>query len=81
MPRPGGVLPLHVVVGKTRDPVRFWPAFLLAGFCGLTTLFRTWILILGMSGIIVLFWFVDGGNALRYFVGTPLAAYFVYSMN
>ncbi|KAI0781439.1 peptidase M50B-like-domain-containing protein [Trametes elegans] len=28
----------------------------------------TWILILGMSGLIVLFWFVAGGVALRYFV-------------
>ena len=32
------------------------------GFC------RTWLLILGMSGLIVLFWFVAGGVALRYFV-------------
>ncbi len=30
--------------------------------------FRTWALILGMSGLIVLFWFVGGGVALRYFV-------------
>lgn len=29
---------------------------------------RTWVLILGMSGLIVLFWFVAGGVALRYFV-------------
>ncbi|KAL1702188.1 peptidase M50B-like-domain-containing protein [Schizophyllum commune] len=28
----------------------------------------TWVLILGMSGLIVLFWFVGGGVALRYFV-------------
>ncbi|KAH9857550.1 peptidase M50B-like-domain-containing protein [Lenzites betulinus] len=28
----------------------------------------TWILILGMSGLIVLFWFVAGGIALRFFV-------------
>ncbi|KAI0028186.1 peptidase M50B-like-domain-containing protein [Vararia minispora EC-137] len=28
----------------------------------------TWVLILGMSGLIVLFWFVGGGSALRYFV-------------
>ncbi|GBE82772.1 peptidase M50B-like-domain-containing protein [Sparassis latifolia] len=28
----------------------------------------TWILILGMSGLIVLFWFVKGGVALRYFI-------------
>jgi hypothetical protein len=28
----------------------------------------TWILIAGMSGLIVLFWFVAGGVALRYFV-------------
>lgn len=29
---------------------------------------RTWALIIGMSGLIVLFWFVGGGVALRYFV-------------
>jgi hypothetical protein len=29
---------------------------------------RSWLLILGMSGLIVLFWFVAGGVALRYFV-------------
>ncbi len=29
---------------------------------------RTWLLILGMSGLIVLFWFVGEGVALRYFV-------------
>ncbi|OJT13013.1 hypothetical protein TRAPUB_10422 [Trametes pubescens] len=28
----------------------------------------TWLLILGMSGLIVLFWFVGGGVALRFFV-------------
>ncbi|PPQ67669.1 hypothetical protein CVT25_012697 [Psilocybe cyanescens] len=28
----------------------------------------SWLLILGMSGLIVLFWFVGGGIALRYFV-------------
>ncbi|KAL1947254.1 hypothetical protein VTO73DRAFT_14215 [Trametes versicolor] len=28
----------------------------------------TWLLILGMSGLIVLFWFVAGGIALRFFV-------------
>lgn len=29
---------------------------------------RTWLLIVGMAGLIVLFWFVGGGVALRYFV-------------
>lgn len=28
----------------------------------------TWALIAGMTGLIVLFWFVAGGIALRYFV-------------
>jgi hypothetical protein len=28
----------------------------------------TWALIIGMSGLIVLFWFVGGGVALRYFI-------------
>ena len=30
--------------------------------------YRTWVLIIGMTGLIVLFWFVAGGVALRYFV-------------
>lgn len=29
---------------------------------------RTWLLILGMSGLIILFWFVAGSVALRYLV-------------
>ena len=29
---------------------------------------RSWLLIFGMTGLIVLFWFVAGGVALRYFV-------------
>jgi hypothetical protein len=33
-----------------------------------TITFRSWVLILGMSGLIVLFWFVGEGVALRYFV-------------
>lgn len=28
----------------------------------------TWVLILGVSGLVVLFWFVEGGVALRYFI-------------
>ncbi|KAI0933533.1 hypothetical protein AcV5_005656 [Taiwanofungus camphoratus] len=28
----------------------------------------TWLLILGMSGLVILFWFVAGGVALRYFI-------------
>ncbi|KIK03967.1 hypothetical protein K443DRAFT_676288 [Laccaria amethystina LaAM-08-1] len=28
----------------------------------------TWVLILGMSGLVLLFWFVGGGVALRYFI-------------
>ncbi|KAI0255241.1 peptidase M50B-like-domain-containing protein [Lactifluus subvellereus] len=28
----------------------------------------TWVLLLGMSGLIVLFWFLKGGEVLRYFV-------------
>ena len=34
----------------------------------LTGLFRTWALILGMCGLIVMFWFVANSVALRYFV-------------
>jgi hypothetical protein len=33
---------------------------------------RTWALILGMTGLIILFWFVAGSVALRYFVGSFL---------
>jgi len=45
----------------------------LAGFFMITLWWArrnwlTWALILGMSGLIVLFWFVAGGVALRYFV-------------
>jgi hypothetical protein len=29
---------------------------------------RTWVLLLGMSGLIILFWFLKGGEALRYLV-------------
>lgn len=32
----------------------------------------TWTLIAGMVGLIVLFWFVAGGVALRYLVSCPL---------
>ena len=33
---------------------------------------RTWVLILGMSALIIAFWFIKGGVALRYLVCTPL---------
>lgn len=36
---------------------------------------RSWILIIGMSGLIVLFWFVAGGAALRYLVSIVLLTY------
>jgi hypothetical protein len=29
---------------------------------------RTWVLLLGMSGLIVLFWFLKGGEVLRFLV-------------
>jgi hypothetical protein len=31
---------------------------------------RTWALLLGMSGLIILFWFLEGGEALRYLVSS-----------
>jgi hypothetical protein len=34
----------------------------------LTGLLRTWILVLGMSGLIIMFWFVADSIALRFFV-------------
>ena len=49
-----------------------WAAFvLIASWLPLTLfsmIYSTWVLIVGMSGIIVLFWFVAQGVALRYFV-------------
>ncbi|KAF9032911.1 peptidase M50B-like-domain-containing protein [Panaeolus papilionaceus] len=43
----------------------------------------TWLLILGMSGLIVLFWFVGGGIALRYlvlFIGVMSCMYVVWDV-
>ncbi|KDQ29027.1 hypothetical protein PLEOSDRAFT_1063774 [Pleurotus ostreatus PC15] len=43
----------------------------------------TWLLILGMSGIIVLFWFVAGGIALRYlvlFIGVMSCMYVLWDV-
>jgi hypothetical protein len=34
--------------------------------CGVSH--RTWVLLLGMSGLIVLFWLLNGGEVLRYLV-------------
>ena len=34
---------------------------------------RTWVLLLGMSGLIILFWFLKGGEALRYLVSHPFS--------
>jgi hypothetical protein len=34
--------------------------------CGI--FLRTWVLLLGMSGLIVLFWLLNGGEVLRYLV-------------
>ncbi|EMD34348.1 hypothetical protein CERSUDRAFT_86471 [Gelatoporia subvermispora B] len=48
-------------------------SLVLAGFFLLTLWWArkewlTWLLILGMSGLIILFWFVEGGVALRFFI-------------
>ncbi|KAL0576199.1 hypothetical protein V5O48_005766 [Marasmius crinis-equi] len=43
----------------------------------------TWVLILGMSGLIVLFWFVAGGIALRYlvlFIGVMSCMYVLWDI-
>ncbi|KAI5825527.1 hypothetical protein K523DRAFT_250917 [Schizophyllum commune Tattone D] len=43
----------------------------------------TWVLILGMSGLIVLFWFVAGGVALRYlvlFIGVMSCLYVLWDV-
>ena len=43
--------------------------------------FRSWALILGMSGLIVLFWFVGGGAALRYLVSIGLTNLSLHVLN
>jgi len=43
----------------------------------------TWLLILGMSGLVVLFWFVAGGEALRYlvlFIGVMSCLYVLWDI-
>ncbi|KAI0261725.1 peptidase M50B-like-domain-containing protein [Gloeopeniophorella convolvens] len=43
----------------------------------------TWVLLLGMSGLIVLFWFVAGGEALRYlvlFIGVMSCLYVLWDV-
>ena len=43
----------------------------------------SWALILGMSGLIILFWFVAGGVALRYlvlFIGVMSCMYVVWDV-
>jgi len=43
----------------------------------------TWVLILGMSGLIILFWFVAGGVALRYlvlFIGVMSCLYVLWDV-
>ncbi|KAF8177620.1 peptidase M50B-like-domain-containing protein [Pholiota molesta] len=44
---------------------------------------RSWLLILGMSGLIVLFWFISGGIALRYlvlFIGVMSCMYVIWDV-
>lgn len=38
---------------------------------------RTWLLILGMSGLIILFWFVANSVALRYLVSVVYVLIFL----
>lgn len=33
---------------------------------------RTWALLLGVSGLIILFWFLKGGEVLRYLVSAAV---------
>jgi len=43
----------------------------------------TWVLILGMAGLIVLFWFIDGGAGLRYlilFIGVMSCMYVLWDI-
>jgi hypothetical protein len=36
---------------------------------------RAWVLLLGMSGLIVLFWFLKGGEVLRYLVSSDVSPF------
>lgn len=77
----GCILFVHVVVGPKEFIVSAWfvPRIFffvrIPGQCARVMLifvdrgiYRSWVLILGVSGLIVLFWFVGGGVALRYLV-------------
>ncbi|KAH8995890.1 peptidase M50B-like-domain-containing protein [Lactarius hatsudake] len=50
---------------------------------GLNLAIRTWVLLLGMSGLIILFWFIKGGVALRYlvlFIGVMSCMYVLWDV-
>lgn len=69
--RPCRFLPVHPLVGKEKLVVRL--SFTNQCYIHTDTRYRSWVLILGMSGLIVLFWFVAEGEGLRYFVSiSPL---------
>jgi hypothetical protein len=55
------------LVGETELAVRCFCHF-VTFWVSCISFIRSWVLILGMSGLIVLFWFVGGGVALRFFV-------------
>lgn len=65
-PSSRGFLPVDFMVGSEESLVSQRFIYEIASLK--LSFFRTWALILGMSGLIVLFWFVGGGVALRYFV-------------
>jgi len=61
-----GFLSVHPLVGEAEPAVS---PYYVSWIESLTPIFnghRTWGLILGMTGLIILFWFVAGGAALRY---------------
>jgi hypothetical protein len=62
----GCVFLVHSLVGKEKLAVSFFIRFCSEG--GLDYFGSSWLLILGMAGLIILFWFVGGGIALRFFV-------------
>jgi hypothetical protein len=64
------VLPLIIVVARKLVQKLMLPSS-----------FRSWVLILGMSGLIVLVWFVGGGAALRYLVSIGLTNLSLHVLN
>jgi len=68
----GRILLIHALVGEEGSDVSSLITSRVDLWADLGHDARTWALILGMSGLVVLFWFAGGGVALRYFVSPPV---------